>query len=231
MKLVSNEYITQTKRYDKVDRLLSIIMAIYFCILLYIYGFGYLGKHDVYAVISKIPTFILTVIPIGIILYIRKQSLTSIGFNKTNLSKSLVLGLVIGGVILTLTFVIGFLQGKTFNTSQNLLRGIPHYLIEIGLTEEILFRGFIQTRLFTLSNKKLVSILFVALLFMLMHIPFQMLIRGMGFFEFISYRWITLLFQFTWHFIFTFLYTKYNNIAAPAVIHFATNYSGIIFVG
>lgn len=230
MELICSEYKRDAKTYNRIDRILAIFMVIYFMTLLYAYGQSAFGDNNNLRFLIRIPSLILVIIPIIIILYLRKQSIESIGFNNNNLKKSLLLGTAFSLAILLLSLIIGLIQGRTFNDPSRLLKAIPYYLIEIGLTEEIIFRGYIQTRLFNLFKRSWMSIILVGFFFMIMHIPFQMQVNNMGLVEFVIFDWPHLLITFVLHIIINITYTKYNNIAAPTLIHFALNYSNKLFL-
>jgi membrane protease YdiL (CAAX protease family) len=97
------------------------------------------------------------------------------------------------------------------------------------LIEELIFRGYIQTRLVGFFKHKITGIILTGILFALMHIPFQIAVSNMSFLEFIKINYPHLLLTFFYHMIFSLLYYKFNNIAAPTIFHFFLNISYSLF--
>ncbi len=54
-----------------------------------------------------------------------------------------------------------------------------YFFIAVALSEEISFRGFIQPRLYPLVKREWLAVLFGGLLYVFMHYPYQMEVRGM----------------------------------------------------
>ncbi|WP_083879838.1 CPBP family intramembrane glutamic endopeptidase [Desulfitobacterium dichloroeliminans] len=103
-------------------------------------------------------------------------------------------------------------------------------MLVISLVEEIIFRGYIQTRLYGLIKRPLFAIILGGILFMLMHIPFQIGYAKMGLFAYIQVNYITLMFTFIWHVVFDFLYRKYNTIYASTIFHGLMDWANYLFI-
>ena len=165
-----------------------------------------------------------------VILILRKQKLESIGITNRNIWKSSLLGLVIGLGILISAIIISVINNLAFRGIEYLVYGIIFYTFEIALIEELIFRGFILTRFVGFFKSKALGIVLSGVLFMLMHIPFQMAIHHMGLIEFIRYDIVHLLLTFVYHLMFTVLFFKYNNIMTPMIVHIFLNLSFLLFV-
>jgi membrane protease YdiL (CAAX protease family) len=179
-----------------------------------------------------IPTsWLFYLLIIGFVIGFRRQSFESIGFGQKNSVKSIKLGLAVSLIFVVITISSAMVQSPlTFKPLGFIGYGVFYYLLEIGLLEELMFRGFIQTRLLPFFKRRFTAIAIVGVLFMVMHIPFQMGIRNMGLIEFIQYDYVHLLLTFVYHFMFTFLYLKYKHIAAPTIVHFFMNFTSSIIV-
>ena len=165
---------------------------------------------------GNIANIALMLVPV--LLCIRK--LSSVGITRRNLKPSLLMGLAVGAAALLFIGIIpGIASGSPLLPAGKILYNIFYYVIIIGLTEEVGFRGFIQPRLYPLLKNEWLAVLAGGVLFVLMHIPFQMASRGMGLAEY----WPTFIanapFQFFWHLVSTWLYRRYGNIAGPALFH------------
>ena len=158
------------------------------------------------------------------------KHLSHVGITLRNLKPSLLMGAAIGLVFLAAwTIIPGIVSGAKLLPAGEILYNVYQYFIIIGLCEEIAFRGFIQPRLFPALKKEWLTILVGGILFVLMHMPFQMARRGMGLAEY----WPTFIanapMQFVWHLVCTWLYRRYGNIFGCAVLHGLVDLSMGIF--
>jgi uncharacterized protein len=207
--------------------------GIYAFYAIYLYLFGlYYARFPSVALFgySFKPTSWLVWLVLVLIMVYRKQEPRSVGFTRNNLGKSSLWGFLIGMVFLLVVSLISIRNGLHFIGSDFLLFGFIYYFFEIGLTEEWLFRGFIQTRLVGFYRHKMVGIVITGILFSLIHVPFQMSMSDLGFFAHIRSNYLHLLLTFFYHFVFTFLYDRYRNLAAPTILHFFMNFSSSLFV-
>lgn len=110
--------------------------------------------------------------------FIEKRSFRSIGFQKKNLFKHYLIGLLIGSLMICTTILINFLVGGLkIEDISNGFNGTTLLFIVIyfvgfifqGASEEILFRGFLMTDI-ARKNKITTAIITSSLIFSLMHI-------------------------------------------------------------
>lgn len=123
--------------------------------------------------------YILTTAIVILSVRFEKESLLSIGITKTDLLKSIVLGTLLGVVC----FIAKLLMTanttiSSFMTIASLISFIK--FIFVGFGEEIVFRGYFQTRLIAwLGTTK--GCLITAIVFSFWHLPVNMLVKGMDF--------------------------------------------------
>ncbi len=158
--------------------------------------------------ITGIGFYILPVIIIFIILNVRKQKITTIGFRREGLKQSIVLG-----IILTLTIsLIHIMKNKELNL---IIYNIIFYIILLGFSEEIVFRGFLWPRFVASFGKRKGTIL-SGIFFGIMHSPLNIVLKGtfipIAIFNEIGGGVLYSL-------LFIYIYTRNNNIVLPAVIH------------
>jgi uncharacterized protein len=219
------EYLTEVREYKQKDGFYA--LGLYLVLLILYYFMGVLqGAKNIYLGYQVNLFLALLVICLTLI---RRQSLRSIGICKRNLGKSLLLGLIPSVILLTVMLIIGFVGGGRLAGPITLMGDFLYYLFIIGFVEELLFRSYIQTRIYGLIHNSILAVIITGILFMLMHIPFQMGAARMGILEYIGNNYITLLFTFLWHIVFRFLYAKYNHILAPTIFHTVLNWSGSLF--
>lgn len=121
--------------------------------------------------------FLTTTIVILVVLH-EKESLQSIGITKLNLIKSCFLGILLG----IITFFV--VNQSTLKTSQTInimtIASLISFIkfIIVGFAEEIIYRGYFQTRLITwLGTSK--GCLITAIIFSFIHLPVNIVFRGM----------------------------------------------------
>ncbi len=156
--------------YNKKDAILAFGVYILVMLSYYIMGILYSDKNVYLGYQINVALAVICVI----IVLIRKQKLKSIGFDKAEIRKSFVFGIVLALIIFLVDFLPGYLAGYEMQTIAKLFKDFLYYFFIIALVEEIVFRGFIQTRIYGIIKNPILSILVTAFLFMTMHIPFQM---------------------------------------------------------
>jgi len=190
--------------------------------VLYAVG-GILGQ--VYMTIFSV---ILLIFPFVIVLK-KKQGLSSLGFCKKNLWPSLGLGLSCGIVALIFNkgILFAIIYGWKLEPFGFLVYQFLYYLVGIALIEEVIFRGYIQTRLYGIFRNNVSAVLTGALMFSLMHVPNQ-LAKGNVELNLALLIWLATCF--IWHIVFNLIYVKYNSIFGPILLHTLMDWSNEIFV-
>lgn len=228
---------------DKKDGIHSIVYYVYNIMMIWLFGLLifktqiytsleiYFNSKDFFKFLFYMPFVIIQILPVFIILYFKKQTISSIGIKKDKIMKSTLIG-IIGSIPFSILNIIGPISsGKTLNPSlvDNFWIFL-FFLICIGFVEEIIFRGFLQTRIEELMKSKWTSTIFVGIMFGLMHVPIQMIQADMSLIEFIVYDLGHLIITSLMHIYFVYLYTRDKNIIAPTVAHAIINFSYAIFV-
>ena len=212
--------------YGKMDTFLAVgfyflLMILYMCAGIVLVTWGvYLNVYV---------SIISTIICIAVVL-LRKQKLKTIGFTLNRFFRGLITGTVCGVILSMVNIIPTIVSGGKWMGLSGLLWHIFFYLIVIGLQEELVFRGFILTRLHGAIKSEAIVVVVSGLMFALMHVPYQLYIRtGGNVAEFFSDNSFWLLTTFAWHFLFYFLYRKYNSLTAPTWCHFLMNFSNTLF--
>ncbi len=233
-----NESILKINRNDGI---VSILYYIYYLSFIYLFGLFYIKmKPYIYtsgfskeftAFVYYIPVPILTLLPLAFILKFRKQSFASIGIKKDKILRSLILGFTYSLPVSVPFFIYSLYQGSRLNLNIfDLFWLFLYYFICIAFVEEVIFRGYIQTRIQTIIKNKWLSIYTVGLMFAFMHVPFQMLIANMSFIQFLLNDYIHLIITGLYHIYFVYIYTRENHILAPTLTHAVINFTPHLFV-
>ena len=135
------------------------------------------------------------------------RKMLSIGLCKRNLKRSLLVSGMIGILFLLISTIIpGISSGARLLPLKKIASNVIYFFVVIALSEEISFRGFIQPRLYPLVKREWLAVLFGGLLFVFMHYPYQMAVRGMTAAQYWPQFIASAPFQFFWHLVFTILY-------------------------
>lgn len=225
----NNEYVQQTKDYGRIDALFALILYSIIMSMSLIMGKIFSLKNSS---LTETYTFyasgIFSLVSIGLVFLfclIRKQKLTTVGFSKSKAIRSFLMGIILILIIFILWGIRPIISGLSIKEDITLITmKIIYYLIFIAFMEELVFRGYIGTRLYGFFKNKSLSIAVVGIMFTLSHIPFQIMVSQMSLLEFISVNFSNLLNNFIHHLIRQWLYSKYNSIIAPTFLHFIENF-------
>ncbi|MGN8771779.1 CPBP family intramembrane glutamic endopeptidase [Paenibacillus barengoltzii] len=217
---------------NKKDGIILILYYVYLMTCTYLFGLmmfstnllyetsKYINNISLLRIILSVPMFVFQLLPIMLILLFRGHSLSTIGITKFKILKSIIIGLI-AAVPLNALPIFGYLKGNyTIQLSLgNALLQLIYYIVIIGFAEEVIFRGYLQTRIFTLISNKYLAIFTGSFMFAILHIPFHMVRSEMSLCEFITHDWFDLLLKGLMHLIFVFIYSRTKNIIAPSIAH------------
>ncbi len=201
------------KEKNKIYFLIAIIYWLVYMIGLLLMGMLYKKGINYYNIIY----WAISVIGILIVI-IKDKNVINLGFAKEKLKTNL----IISFVIIAIVFIISIIVGKY--SILRLVKGSLYYLFYISLLEEILFRGFIQNYLFGLKCNKYLVFLIGALMFSLIHLPFQMYVNNNVSLTYIIEALPQLIFTFIFHLIMCFITYKRKDITIPTSLHYAIDY-------
>lgn len=212
-----DSYKEMISKYTTIDGILA--MAIYVLLLFTYYFMGVLFvRKQIY--LGVLVNLLLIGICLVMVL-LRKQKPNTIGFTLKYMRKSLLVGAILGIILSFFMYVLpSILAGGKIITFNQALYNIFYYFIVISLSEEVVFRGYIQTRLHSLIKRDIPAVIVTGFLFYIMHLPFQMLINGM------QINLINMVIMVALHIVMNFLYTKYNSLAAPTMFHGLLDWGG-----
>jgi membrane protease YdiL (CAAX protease family) len=212
--------------YDKTDAFLAV--GFYFLVMLLYVCAGIV--QVTWGVFLNVYVNLLSIVICIAIALLRKQKLKTVGFTLNSFSRALVVGILWGVAVSMVNIIPAIVSGGKWVGLNRLLWNIFFYLIVIGLQEELIFRGFILTRLHGAIKSEAIVATVSGLMFALMHVPYQLFIRtGGNVAAFFLDNSFWLLTTFAWHFLFYFLYRKYNSLTAPTLCHFLMNFSNTLF--
>ena len=160
----------------------------------------------------------------------RGQRPSSFGFSTSRLGRSLIAGAVVAAIFIAGTAALGLVMNGRLETPQPawFYWGIPYYLIIIGFTEELIWRGFVTPRLAAQFSHRWIGVTLAGLLFGLSHLPFRYALDPLPLPEFLAANWWAVVIPMAWHFVLWWLYQRWNSLAAPTLMHLAMNWSNLL---
>jgi len=216
-------YNVMLKNYRKTDGLLAISLFIIQLILFYITGLV-LIHYNLYL---GVPCTLIVIALMFVLIRTRQQSIKSVGITKTNLPGSSFIGFILSIPF----FILGVLPKLSALARPilpvDIIYSVFFYLVVISFSEEVFFRGYIQTRLHGLIKYKWPAIFAGGVMFSVMHVPFQAALyyyqTGMPWSDWIEPSRLLVLVGM--HVALNLLYRKYNSLAGPVILHFFVNFT------
>ena len=216
----NQEYNDNLKKYDKKDGMLAILL---FAIIIIMYALlGILYKNNSFIkdnikIIGCLFNLLLIIVTI-IFVKLRKQGLETIG-----LKGRWKLSIILGGVLSLFYFYCNCLDhlinGEKLISITSILFLMVYFLL-VAICEELVFRGYIGTRLNGLIKNKYIVIIVTGILFVVMHFPYRMTAANMSLSDF-DIGWIINLFVF--HLVMSFIYMKTNSIYGSIIPHWISD--------
>ena len=216
----NQEYNDNLRKYNKKDGMLAILL---FAIIIIMYGLlGILYKNNSFIkdnikIIGCLFNLLLIIVTI-LFVKLRKQGLETIG-----LKGRWKLSVILGGVLSLFYFYCNCLDhlinGEKLISITSILFLVIYFLL-VAICEEIVFRGYIGTRLNGLIKNKYIVIIVTGILFVVMHFPYRMIAANMSLSDF-DIGWIINLFVF--HLVMSFIYMKTNSIYGSIIPHWISD--------
>ena len=219
--LTSRAYNENLKGFGAFDGVKAIILYGIYILVLLIQGWTYTSNLNVNILNGLQFVFPLFLLIIGILFVIlSKEKLYTIGVNGTKVFQSL-----LWGVLLALCMVIGMAIYFRF-IEKAAVTVIAPVFITVGIfivaafQEEIVFRGYIQTRLTGIIKNPIICSLCTGFLFLLMHYVARWVVGGVSLRSLSLYYVVSLM---VLHFGCDFVYKKTNCLWGAIVLHFLYN--------
>ena len=219
---VPGSYKEHITKFDIMDSFLALGVIVTYFVVMAISGIivQYVSQLQITIIGGGINVFF--VVLVLLCLKMRHQGIETIGLKEGNIRLSFVLG----GVLAAILFFCNCLSNVLFE-HQSFIDFVDIliyfiYFFTVGLVEEVLFRGYLQTRLHSLLKCILLDVLVTGVLFVLMHFPFRMVAYDMSFWELISNaRYIADLF--ITHLILSYIRIKSDSLYGAILPHWVSD--------
>ena len=169
MNWVNVQYKSNLRKYEKKDGMKALVT---YCLIMcsaFFQGWLYTTNANVFVLnLSQILISLVLIAVFFCFFYCSKENIRSIGINSDNIKNSIVFGLAGGFVLLAIQTALYIIQGKSVSFINPTLLNWVIFLFA-AFEEEILFRGYIQTRLFGLINGQWIVSIINSVLFLSIH--------------------------------------------------------------
>ena len=180
---VPESYIQSVKHYSIKDTMMALGLFILYCGAMVVSG---LVNKYLTTLERTVSGIIIDSCFVGVVLLflaVKKQGVETVGLKKGNIKLSLIMGLALAAILFFCNCLSDIIfEGQVFVPFNTILIYII-YFFTVSLCEEVIFRGYILTRLYGIVRNVYVDILLSGVLFVLMHFPFRMIAYNMTFFK------------------------------------------------
>lgn len=228
MSWVNLQYKSNLRKYEKKDGAKALM--VYCLIMCSAFFKGWLYTTNVNVFVLNSSQIWIPLILTGVFFcffFCNKEKTRSIGINSDSIWKSVLLGFAGGFLLLVIQTALFVLQGKSaVFTSFQLLNWV--IFLFAAFEEEVLFRGYIQTRLSGLINRQWIVGIINSVLFLSVHYPVKWVASGAISFDVLSAVYIVSLFAL--HFFCDAVYKRTNCLWGSVILHIIYNAVGAMIL-
>lgn len=213
-----NENINELSKKEGVSALfLFAIMCLSYAV------FGFFAKYiqgDIEIFVGIIFNTVISAITI-IFVKINKRNISTIGLKSGKKGLSILIGGILAGIFFYNNCISYLLAGSSLVPIRRILLLIVFYF-SVAVCEELVFRGYIGTRIYSMVKYKSVAVILTGILFVFMHYPYRMFAYGMTLSDFGgNIGWIIDLF--ITHIVLSLIYMKTNSLYGTIIPHLVSN--------
>lgn len=219
---VPDSYRNLVNSFGKADAFMAIVLFLLYCIDMALSGIlvNYVSANQI-TYIGGLTNLAF----VGIVLFtlkIRKQGLYTIGLRKGNIKLSLIMGITLSVILFFCNCLSNiWFEKQSFIPVKEIMIYIL-YFFTVGLVEEVMFRGYIETRLHGYTKRIYLDVLLTGILFLLMHFPFRMVAYHMSFLDLVTnVRYMMDLF--ITHLILSFIRMKSDSLYGAILPHWISD--------
>lgn len=214
---------------DRLGRstLYSLCSVVLYIILSYVYLKYFESSFPQSGVIRSIIVRGCLLVPSFIFIILNHEKMSSLGIGKKNIFSSITIGLICSGFYILTYILINNIDYSRLINKFDFNIGVSFlylfiYCLVIALSEEFLYRGYLQTRLAAYYGENL-GLLYATIIFAVMHIPQYMVDNNYG----IGNALVQCISLLPISFVYGYLYKKTQNLTSCVMLHTFCNW--IIF--
>lgn len=212
-----------TLKYNWIDSLMAFGLFGIMCVLYAILAI--LERH--YPVLTEnkfasISFNILLVVLTILLVKVRKGEISSIGLCGGKWKISCIIGAGLALILFLNNCLSHIIGGASFIEIKDIME-LGIYFLSVSICEEIVFRGYIGTRLFGFLKNQYLVIIITGVLFIAMHFPYRMVAYGMSIADLIIDNLGWILDLFLTHIVLSLIYVKTNSLWGSIIPHWMSN--------
>lgn len=158
---------------------------------------------------------------------LRKQSLETIGLLKGRWKSSIAIGVILASVLFYNNCLSHVMAGSALVSTQKIVTLFVYYFF-VSVCEEVVFRGYIGTRICGLVKKRWLAVCVTGLLFVVMHFPYRMIAYGMTLSDLTIHHLGWMADLFITHVVLQLIYLKTNSLYGAVISHWMSNFANQI---
>jgi len=222
------DYKQEVAKYGKKDAVIAMcayVLIIAFVLVVEHFIIEQFAETARQALIIRIIRSVVSTVAVFAIVMLQKQKLRSIGIHKKKIGSVIRLGLLFIPIPLIINVVLPFVMygnGVEFRPFVPMAYMLATFFF-YAVWEDILFVGFLQTRIYGLFKTDKVAISIVAILFSLPHITAGLATGGLGLD--MSSLLMYLAGLFFMHQMFVLLFRRHFSLLTVVIVHTITNWS------
>ena len=221
-------YRNNNKGYGRADALYALVLygALMLAFLGLGLGFRLLGDALTAGIVylgEGIVTLLLFLL-VFLVCRRRGQRFSSIGLGREPFLASIKGACAVLTAVISIVAVCFLLGARCRYSFEHSMIRLWYYTFIIAATEELFFRGYMGTRFYGALGGSRWSVVITAVLFALLHIPFQAAFAGVPVTEYLVMVWGQLLFTFCFHIVMQWCYARKESLLVPILIHAFWNF-------
>lgn len=219
----NQEFQENVIKYNQMDSLLALGL---FCIMCMLYAILAVLERN-YPVIEESRLGgsginILMIINTILLVKVRKEKFSSIGLYGGKWKQSCLIGSILAIILFFNNCLSYIISGADFIEINDIIK-LVIYFLTVALCEEIVFRGYIGTRLHGLIKNQYLVIMITGILFIVMHFPYRMIAYSMTIVDLTIRNIGWILDLFLTHIVLSFVYMKTNSLYGSIIPHWMSN--------
>lgn len=224
LSLANKQFTDQVSKYQRSDALMAIglfiiMNLVYICVAVLEKNFAFIKENSIIVGCGLNGMMIIITI---LFIKIKKEHLSSIGLYQGKWKQSCLIGGILASILFFNNCLSHVFQGANF-ISLNAIIELSVYYLLVALCEEIVFRGYINTRLHGLIKNQYLVIIVSGILFVCMHFPYRMIVSGLTLSDLVIHNTGWLLDLFITHIILSLIYLKTNSLYGAILPHWMSN--------
>lgn len=158
---------------------------------------------------------------------LRKQSLETIGLLKGRWKSSIAIGVILASILFYNNCLSHVIAGSALVSIQK-IGTLFVYDFFVSVCEEVVFRGYIGTRICGLVKKRWLAVCVTGLLFIVMHFSYRMIAYGMTLSDLTIHHLGWMADLFITHVVLQLIYLKTNSLYGAVIPHWMSNFANQI---